>query len=182
MLAGGNKKTEQAESFSAPTPARLEKIRNLRDWLKAECPTVRPYIQPSVYGVIARYSDPEDSQGRFDAEFRSITAEEVKRLSKLLAEIRAAPPEPVTPTDTIFLARGMTPKQLNKYADAKDWAYEKNFLSRDEANALYEQMLVGPWQKEGDDKYAIHYGKSYNRGGPSDGEIPEIPIFSETVG
>lgn len=65
----------------------------------------------------------------------------------------------------------------------KEWEYLPSFLSRKEADALYERCLSLPWKDEGEPwqgepKQAVHYGVSYSKdGGPRTTEISEIPSF-----
>jgi hypothetical protein len=59
-----------------------------------------------------------------------------------------------------------------------DWTYDGLFLTVEEADVLYRQMMTQPWTIRDEDSYAIHYGCSYAMGGgPRAGEIPAIPSF-----
>jgi hypothetical protein len=68
----------------------------------------------------------------------------------------------------------------------KPWSL-KDFLSADEADALYDQMMQLPWKQStyehSSDSYGISYGVSYMRlvGGPRPDEIPEIPDFLKVL-
>ena len=58
-------------------------------------------------------------------------------------------------------------------------AYEHipSFLTKQEADDLYDLLLPLPWTAEEDGSGRIAYGVSYNRGGPAPNEIGETPEF-----
>lgn len=58
-----------------------------------------------------------------------------------------------------------------------DWIYIPQFLSRQEADSLYAAIGEFPWLLSEEDKYSVHFGKSYAAGGKSRTEHPIHPIF-----
>jgi hypothetical protein len=59
-----------------------------------------------------------------------------------------------------------TPAERAPTTNPKPWSLKENFLSKSEADLLYERMLKQPWIATGNDCSAIIYGLSYqHRGG-----------------
>jgi hypothetical protein len=78
ITAAGLLKLAPPKERPAPKPTE---VRNLREWIKAECPGLDAVIQSHVkYG--------EESMN-FDLEFRDITPDEVKLICKSLRELRS---------------------------------------------------------------------------------------------
>ena len=66
-----------------PTPEHLKEVRELRDWIKAECPEIYTHLQPSAHGIIERGKD-ENAKSVFDLELRSVTSAQVKLVCEVL--------------------------------------------------------------------------------------------------
>jgi transposase-like protein len=98
-----------------------------------------------------------------------ITAEEKQTYLKVAAALVKKPGKPAK----------LQPPNLTE----QEWAYVPDFLSKEQADRLYEQCSALLWKDEsepwqGEKKLAVHYGISYSKnGGPRSTEIPEIPSF-----
>jgi hypothetical protein len=57
-----------------------------------------------------------------------------------------------------------------------------SFLTKQEADELYDLLLPLPWTAEEDGSGRIAYGVSYDRGGPAPNEFAEIPDFIGRLG
>ncbi len=60
---------------------------------------------------------------------------------------------------------------------SSDWIYIPQFLTPAEADELYVAMAQLPWSLADDDKYGVHYGKPYGRGGHQKPEVPSPPFI-----
>ena len=60
-----------------------------------------------------------------------------------------------------------------------DWIYIPQFLPEQEADSLYAAMEPFPWlaENESENKFAVHYGKSYGANGKLRTEYPFTPIL-----
>jgi hypothetical protein len=79
-----------------------------------------------------------------------------------------------------------TPAEQARITRPKNWMRIEEFLSKPEADILYDQMMDQNWtahkENHPDDAAAIYYGLSYKMGGgPRPDEIAEIPDFLKAV-
>jgi hypothetical protein len=96
--------------------------------------------------------------------------------------------KPKEPTDSLVetpTPAPTTPKSDPKQSK-KDWHAVQDFLTKEEASALYEKMMAQPWHAhhdDGRDAFALYYGLSYQgSGGARPNEIPtEIPDFLKVL-
>jgi hypothetical protein len=74
-----------------------------------------------------------------------------------------------------------SPAKSKPQKDAKtvktNYEHKPSFLTKQEADELYDLLLPLPWTAEEDGSGRIAYGVSYDRGGAARNEIPEIPEF-----
>jgi hypothetical protein len=79
MLSAGNPIKKEGETPPQPdiTAEELHTVEKLREWIKTHCPEVFAFVQPTVYGVIARTAGLR-TDGGYDLHIHSVTPEQIK--------------------------------------------------------------------------------------------------------
>jgi alkylated DNA repair dioxygenase AlkB len=79
-----------------------------------------------------------------------------------------------------------SPATIKPQKDAKtvktNYEHKPSFLTKQEADELYDLLLPLPWNRAEDGSGQIAYGVSYDRGGPAPNEFAEIPEFIGRLG